>query len=79
MMCYFSGAAILASFGEPPSAAAENADILICNYAAQPIFDGQYVVSERAYTYSYANSVPSDFTFGLNGGKIKKITKWSFV
>lgn len=79
VMCYFSGVAILASFGEPPSAAAENADILICNYAAQPIFDGQYVVSERSYTYSYANSVPSDFTFGLNGGKIKKITKWSFV
>ena len=60
-----------------PSAARAELVVSVAKYA--PSTDEQTVVCDEAYFVFAQNSLPSDFTFGVNGGKIKKIAKWRFA
>lgn len=60
-----------------PSAARAELVVSVAKYA--PSTDEQTVVCDEAYFVGAQNSLPSDFTFGVNGGKIKKIAKWRFA
>lgn len=60
-----------------PSAARAELVVSAAKYA--PSTDEQTVVCDEAYFVFAQNSLPSDFTFGVNGGKIKKIAKWRFA
>ena len=59
-----------------PSAA--SADFVVSAQSYSPSTSGQAVVCDEAYFVYGENSLPSDFTFGINSGKIKKIAKWRF-
>ena len=59
-----------------PSAA--GADLVVSAEKYAPSTDEQTVVCDEAYFVGAQNSLPSDFTFGVNSGKIKKIAKWRF-
>lgn len=59
-----------------PSAA--SADFVVSAQSYSPSTSGQAVVCDEAYLVYGENSLPSDFTFGINSGKIKKIAKWRF-
>lgn len=60
-----------------PSAARAELVVSVGKYA--PSTDEQTVVCDEAYFVGAQNSLPSDFTFGVNSGKIKKIAKWRFA
>ena len=60
-----------------PSAARAELVVSVEKYA--PSTDEQTVVCDEAYFVGAQNSLPSDFTFGVNSGKIKKIAKWRFA
>ena len=60
-----------------PSAA--SADFVVSAQSYSPSASGQTVVCDEAYFVYGENSLPSDFTFGVNSGKIKKIAKWRFA
>lgn len=60
-----------------PSAARAELVVSVGNYA--PSTDEQTVVCDEEYFVGAQNSLPSDFTFGVNSGKIKKIAKWRFA
>lgn len=60
-----------------PSAASANFVVSAQSYS--PSTSGQAVVCDEAYFVYGENSLPSDFTFGVNSGKIKKIAKWRFA
>lgn len=78
LVFYFGGAQVF--LGETyGSLNAARSDVVITLEDLQPLGKRQIVVSDAAYARLGENSVPSDFTFGLNSGKIKKIAKWSFV
>ena len=62
--------------GACPSAAAADLVVSAAEYA--PSDAEQTVVCDEAYSVGAQNSLPSDFTFGINSGKIKKIAKWRF-
>lgn len=74
----FGGASALIATDPADCTLAPSVDIVVCEgeYAAS---DGQTVVSDDAFDVFAENSVPSDFTFGVNSGKIKKIAKWRFI
>lgn len=63
--------------GACPSAA--GADLVVSAEKYAPSTDEQTVVCDEAYFVGAQNSLPSDFTFGVNSGKIKKIAKWRFA
>ena len=60
-----------------PSAA--SADFVVSAQSYSPSTSGQAVVCDEAYFVYGENSLPSDFTFWVNSGKIKKIAKWRFA
>ena len=60
-----------------PSAARAELVVSVAKYV--PSTDEQTVVCDDAYFVGAQNSLPSDFTFGVNSGKIKKIAKWRFA
>ena len=57
---------------------AASADFVVSAQSYSPSTSGQAVVCDEAYFVYGENSLPSDFTFGINSGKIKKIAKWRF-
>lgn len=59
--------------------AAARAELVVSVEKYAPSTDEQTVVCDEAYFVGAQNSLPSDFTFGVNSGKIKKIAKWRFA
>lgn len=58
---------------------AARAELVVSVGKYAPSTDEQTVVCDEAYFVGAQNSLPSDFTFGVNSGKIKKIAKWRFA
>ena len=76
---YFEGVKVFVDRdANEEGAFAAAADIVVCAESFYAQTDEQVVVCDNAYLSYVQNSVPSDFTFGLNSGKIKKIAKWRF-